>query len=216
MQIFNAAATREALPFDRLIPALRTMFATGCTVPQRHVHEIASAEGLQFTSLIMPAWTEGRYDGVKVINIARGNAMRGLPGLHAGYVLYDAVTGVPLALIDADQITTRRTAAESALAASYLARADASRLVVVGAGQIARLLPDAYRAVRAIERVTVWARSPDQADRLADELRRGRFAASAVRDLEGAAGEADIVACATPATAPLIRGRWLRPGTISI
>ena len=61
MQVLDATATRDALPFDRLIPALSAMFAAGCTVPARHVHEIASPDGPGFTSLIMPAWLEGRY-----------------------------------------------------------------------------------------------------------------------------------------------------------
>src|SRR5512133_2756310 len=147
MLVFDATATREALSFDRLIPALRDMFATGCQVPPRHVHEIGPAGHELMTSLIMPAWLKGRYYGIKIINIAPGNAARGLPGLHASYLLFDAVTGVPLAMMDGDEVTARRTAAASALAASWLARADARRLLVVGAGRVARLLPQAYGAV---------------------------------------------------------------------
>ncbi len=199
--------------FDRLIPALRAMFASGCTVPQRHLHEIVAPDGGRFTSLIMPAWLEGRHYGIKTVNIAPGNAARGLPGLHSSYVLFDAITGVPLALIDGDQITARRTAAASALAACWLARPDARHLLVVGAGRVARLLPDAYRTVRPIERVTVWARSADLAEAFAGELRGRGVAAEAARDLEAAAGEADIVSCATLASAPVVHGRWLRPGT---
>ena len=212
MRSFDAAATREALPFDRLIPALRSLFASGCTVPQRHVHEIVNAGSLQFTSLIMPAWLEGQYYGIKTINIAPGNARRGLPGLHASYVLYHGLTGVPLALIDGDQITTRRTAAASALAASYLARADASRLLIVGAGQIAALLADAFRAVRPIEQVAVWARSPAQAERLVGSLQARGIPASRAGSLEAAVRQADIVSCATLAAQPVIEGRWLQAG----
>ena len=213
MQVLDAAATRDALPFERLIPALRSLFESGCSVPARHVHEIATGRGGQFTSLIMPAWLEGRYYGVKTINIAPRNSARGLPGLHASYVLYDGMTGVPLALIDGDQITTRRTAATSALAACWLARADASHLLVVGAGRVARLLPDAYRAVRPIERISIWARKLEQAQALADELRSRGMDARAVQDLQAAAGAADIVSCATLAKEPVILGRWLRPGS---
>jgi ornithine cyclodeaminase len=169
--------------------------------------------GGSFTSLIMPAWIEGRYYGVKTINIAPGNAARGLPGLHASYMLYDGVTGVPLALIDGDQITTRRTAAASALAASWLARQDARHLLVVGAGQIAALLPHAYRAVRPIDRVSIWARSPHKAEALAAQLRAEGVAAEAAVDLEAACAAADIVSCATLATEPVVRGAWLRPGS---
>ncbi len=213
MLVIDADATREALPFERLIPALRSLFASGCTVPPRHVHTIPAAPGEQFTSLIMPAWLEGRYYGVKTINIAPGNAARGLAGLHASYVLYDGVTGVPLALIDGDQITTRRTAAASALAASWLARADAGHLLVVGAGQVARLLPQAYRCVRPIERVSIWARQSAQAEGFANELRSQGIDAHAAPDLQAAAKAADIVSCATLATEPLIQGHWLRPGS---
>jgi ornithine cyclodeaminase len=214
MQIFDAAATRAALPYERLIPALRAMFAAGCTVPPRHVHEIAApGGGSGITSLIMPAWLAGRFYGIKTINIASGNAARGLPGLHASYLLFDAATGVPLALIDGDQITTRRTAAASTLAASWLARPDARHLLLVGAGQVARQLPAAYRVVRPIERVTVWARSAAQAETLAADLCRQGFAAVAALDLAAAVAAADIVSCATLATSPLVQGRWLQPGS---
>jgi ornithine cyclodeaminase len=221
MQFFDSDATRAALPFDRLVPALRERFATGCESPPRHVHEITNpADGVsadladrRVTSLIMPAWIPGKTYGVKIVNIAPGNAKRGLPGLHGSYLLFDARTGVPLAHMDGDQITARRTAAASALAGSYLARSDASHLLLVGAGQVARLLPAAYRAVRPIERVSVWARRSEQAEQLARELRSEGFDAQAASHLSVACGEADIVSCATLSTEALVRGAWLQPGS---
>lgn len=213
MKIFDADATREALPFDRLIPALDAMFASGCEVPRRHMHEIAAPDGSHVTSLIMPAWLPGRYLGIKTVNIAAGNAARGLPGLHSTYLLYEATTGVPLALIDGDQITARRTAGASALAASRLARADSRRLLLVGAGQVARLIPEAYRAVLSIEQVTVWARDPQRSAALAACLRTGGIDAVAASNLEEAVAHAEIVSCATLATEPLVRGAWLAPGS---
>jgi ornithine cyclodeaminase len=211
MRIFDAEATRAALPFARLVQALRAMFAAGCEVPQRHVHEIAGRDGSVLTSLIMPAWTARHY-GIKTVNVAPGNAARGLAGLHAVYLLFDAVTGVPLAQLDGSVVTSRRTAAASALAASWLARDDARHLLVVGAGQVARLLPAAYRAVRPIERVTVWARRVEAAGALVDELRSQGFEASAAAQLDAAVAAADIVSCATLATEPVVHGRWLRAG----
>jgi ornithine cyclodeaminase/alanine dehydrogenase-like protein (mu-crystallin family) len=213
MKIFDATSTRDALPFSKLIPALRSMFASDCTVPSRHVHELASPSGERLTSLLMPAWLEGRYYGIKTINIAPGNAARGLPGLHATYLLFDAVTGVPLALMDGNEITARRTAAASALAASYIAKSDARHLLIVGAGRIARLLPEAYRAVRQIERVSVWARCAAQSEALANTLRAEGFNATAATHLEAAVRTADIVSCATLSTAPLIHGEWLQAGS---
>ena len=213
MRIVDAAATAAALPFAQLIPALEGLFARGCEVPPRHVHEVPVPAGQPFTSLIMPAWIPGRYYGVKTINIAPGNAARGLPGLHASYALYDGGTGAPLALVDGDVLTQRRTAAASALAARWLARADARHLLVVGAGRIARLLPAAYREVRDIERVSVWARDAVQARALVAELQREGVPAQAVTDLQAACGQADILSCATLATEPVVHGAWLRPGT---
>lgn len=213
MRILDATATRAALPFDRLIPALRALFATGCSVPQRHVHQVPGGDGGGFTSLIMPAWVDGLCYGVKTVNVAPGNAARGLPGLHATYLLYDAATGAPLAMLDGDQITARRTAAASALAAGWLARQDASHLLLVGAGQVARLLPAAYRVVRPIIQVTVWARQPSAAATLAAELRDQGFDAVASTDLPGAVAAANVVSCATLATTPLVQGAWLQPGS---
>ncbi|MEO9069258.1 MAG: ornithine cyclodeaminase family protein [Caldimonas sp.] len=213
MRVFDAAATRDALPFERLIPALRAMFARGCQVPSRQVLEIAVPGGEAMVSLVMPAWIEGRYYGVKIVNIAPGNAARGLPGLHASYLLHDATTGVPIALVDGGELTARRTAAASALAASWLAPATARRLLVVGAGRVARLLPEAYSAVRPIEHVTVWARSVAAAEAFADELRSRGLSAEAATDLDAAVAAADIVACATLATVPLIHGSALRAGS---
>ena len=213
MRFYGADETRARLAFAPLVDALRAMFARGCELAPRQVLELAGSGAEPVTSLVMPAWQEGGCYGVKVVNIAPGNAARGLPGLHSTYVLYDASTGVPLAWIDGDEITARRTAATSALAASWLAPAGASHLAVIGAGRIARLLPEAHRVVRPIERVTVWARSPASADALVDELAAQGFDACAAPSVEAAVAEADIVSCATLARAPIVRGRWLAPGS---
>jgi len=213
MQHFDARATRDALPFARLIPALRRMFVEGCEVPPRQLHRVVAPGGGAMSSLVMPAWQPGRCYGITVVNVAPGNAALGLPGLHSSYLLFDADTGVPLALIDGSVLTARRTAAASALAASFLARADARRLLVVGAGAVARLLPEAHGAVRPIEQVAVWARSAPKAEALAADWRAAGFDAQATSDLAGAVAAADIVSCATLATAPLVQGRWLRPGS---
>ena len=212
MRFIDTQATRDALPFERLIPALRDLFATGCEVPLRHTHTLADSQGRSAgTLLIMPAWQPGAYLGIKTVGIFPGNAQRGLPGLHSTYLLFDAQTGVPLAQLDGNEITSRRTAAASALAASYLARADARHLLVVGAGRVAALLPAAYRAVRPVECVSVWARDSAQAELLAHQWRAEGIDARARLDLSAAASEADIVSCATLATAPVVQGAWLRP-----
>ena len=212
MNIFNADQTRAHLTFERLVPALRDAFAGDATVPPRHVHtvEVGSDRG---TVLIMPAWSSAGYLGIKTINIFPGNSARGLPGLHATYMLYDAHTGVPLAQLDGNEITAHRTAAASALGASYLSRKDASTLLVLGTGRVARLLPAAHASTRSIRRVRVWNHRPEGARALATEWRHAGWDAEAVEDLAAGVRTADIVSCATLATAPLVRGEWLAPGS---
>ena len=226
----DAAATAQRLPLGPLVQALRTMFIAGCEVPQRHSHTIGDAG----TLLLMPAWQTRpgprRFLGVKAINIFPGNSSLGLPGLHGVYLLFDAATGVPVALMDGSELTARRTAAASALAAHYLARADVKHLVLLGAGRVAALLPEALRSVRPrLQKVTVWNHRPEGAERLAAALRAQGFDAHAIGalgatlgitpgitpgiTLEAAVRSACIVSCATLSTTPLVRGEWLAPGT---
>jgi ornithine cyclodeaminase/alanine dehydrogenase-like protein (mu-crystallin family) len=208
MKVFDAGATRAALPFATLMAALKNLFIAGCTVPPRHVHQLGNAG----TSLIMPAW-QGRYFGIKTVNIFPANSERGLPGLFSTYMLYDAATGQPLAHIDGNEITARRTVAASALAASYLARPDAERLLVVGSGRVASLLAEAYSEVLPLREIAVWSRNPASAVALAASLRAQGFEALAWPQLEAAVRQADVVSCATLSTLPLIRGEWLQAGS---
>ena len=208
MRQMDAQATAAALPFDRLVPALRQAFAAGAEVPARHHHALPGGA----TLLLMPAW-DADWLGTKIVTVHPGNAARGLPAVHSTYLLSEAATGRPVLLLDGDTLTARRTAAASALAASFLARPEACRLLLVGAGRVASLLPAAHRIVRPIHVVDVWNPTPARADGLVAALRRDGFDARRVPDVQAAAGQADIISCATLSTAPLIQGAWLRPGT---
>ena len=210
----DADTTRRHLPFDALIDALRAMFVAGCEVPLRGTHKIGRENGGDAgTVLLMPAWRAGARLGIKTVTIFPGNSALGLPGLHSTYLLFDAATGVPLAQLDGNEITSRRTAAAAALAASYLARRDARCLLIVGTGRVASVLADAMRAVRPIEEVLIWNHRPASAHALAAGLRAAGVDARATERLEHAVKRADIVSCATLSTAALVRGAWLRPGT---
>ncbi len=214
MQYFDAQATRAALPFAPLLQALRAMFVSGCEVPLRHSHGVADEAGNNAgTMLLMPAWVPGRTLGLKTVSIFPGNVARGLPGLHAVYTLFDANTGVPVAQMDGMEITTRRTAAASALAASFLARPDAKRLLVVGAGRVASVMAQAMRVVLpGITQVDVFNRRTETARLLVEQLQALGFEAQVTLDLQAATVRADVVSCATLSTAAMIQGAWLKPG----
>jgi ornithine cyclodeaminase/alanine dehydrogenase-like protein (mu-crystallin family) len=209
MLTVDAAETARHLPFPALIDALRAMFVAGCEVPLRHTHRIGDVG----TILLMPAWRLGARLGIKTVTIFPGNSALGKPGLHSIYLLFDASTGEPLAQLDGNVITSRRTAAASALAASYLAREDAGRLLLLGTGRVASLLPEALRTVRPITHVDVWNHRESSALSLVAQLREDGFDAHVAHDLEDATVQADIVSCATLGTSGLIHGEWLGEGT---
>ena len=212
MQIIDAAALDELLDYPALIEALRAMFREGCDMPTRHHHTVEVPGGAPGTLLIMPAWQAGGMMGVKTVTIFGGNAARGLPSVLGQYYLMDATSGEPLALIEGTVLTRWRTAAASALASDYLSRRDATRLLMVGAGSLAPHLIRAHSAVRPIREVRIWSRDMNNAESLAARLKAPDVKLSPVESLQGSAGWADIISCATLSEAPLIKGEWLSAG----
>jgi alanine dehydrogenase len=203
----------ELLDRASLIDALEQMFRQGCEAPVRHHHTMAMPGGPDATLLLMPAWIPGQFIGTKAANVFPGNGAVGLPAVQSVYLLFSGRTGELLAIMAGAELTTRRTVAASSLALRFLARPDASRLVLVGTGEVARQIPASHAAVRPIADVVVWGRDSDKAAELARSLAAQGFRASATRDLADAVGTADIVSAATLSREPLIKGEWLRPGT---
>ncbi|HKH33380.1 MAG TPA: ornithine cyclodeaminase family protein [Beijerinckiaceae bacterium] len=216
MRVVTAAEIDGALSFPILIEALDEAFRGDIVVPVRHHHEIERA-GSPGTLLLMPAWTGAAsgngYVGVKVVSVFPDNAARSLPSVFGAYLLMEGETGEPVAALDGTRLTVWRTAAASALAARHLAREDARRMAMVGAGALAPFLIRAHMSVRPIREVKLWNHRPDKARALAAELRREGLPAEAVEDLEPAVRGADVISCATLSAAPLVRGAWLKPGS---
>lgn len=205
MRQMNRAEVAAALPWDGLVAALRGMFQAGCMAPLRHRHPLPEGG----TLLLMPA-LGATHSGVKIVHVAPGNAARGLPAVHAEYLLSDGTTGVPVALLDGGELTDRRTAAASVLAASFLARADSRRLLVLGAGKVAAALAEAHHAHFGLEEVAIWSRRPGQAQALVARLAAHGVPARAAPTADPRGF--DIISSATLATTPLIHGRDLAPG----
>lgn len=213
MRFYAAEEIEAALDYPRLIAALREAFASHDEpLPVRSAFDVGTGEAPGHL-LTMPAWKRGEAIGTKLVTVFPNNAAYGLGAVASLYVLFDGVTGQPRAVMEGDALTNRRTAAASALAASYLARPDSRTLLIVGTGHVAAHLADAHRTVRPIERVLVWGRGAAKAETLAATLRAGGVEAEAVSDLPAAVREADIVSCATTSTAPLVTGADVRPGT---
>lgn len=163
---------------------------------------------------LLPAWSDDVV-GVKAFTYLPDNAGRGDEVLHANILLFDRKSGAPIAIIEGRSLTFWRTAAMTALAADYLARKDAARLLVCGTGNLAPYMALAHAAVRPIREIGIWGRSGDKAARVVEELRGRRtdLDIQVVEDLEAAARRADVISCATASRTPIILGDWVQPGT---
>lgn len=205
----------QSLRYPALIDALQVSFSESVHAPRRHVH--ALSEDAASTLLLMPVWQEAQQLGLKLVTVMPHNRDRGLPTVQALFILLDANTGKPLALMDGEQLTLRRTAAASALASRTLSRNDSQHLLIVGTGQLAPHMAVAHCAVRPIRTVTVWGRDASKAHQLLDTLRRAGLADNIqVRtepSLSAAAANADIICCATTSKEPLVKFSAVKPGT---
>jgi len=220
MQMISAADVDRALTFSGLVETLRKAFHDGAIQPVRHHHTVERPTGAASTLLLMPAWSDfnaggvsgGGHIGVKIVTVSPDNNAIAKPAVMGLYLLLDGTTGEPQALIDGQRLTQWRTACASALAASYLAREDASKLLIVGAGALAPFLARAHSAVRPIKQIRIWNRTVANAEKVAADLRADGIEATASSDLDADLGWADIVSSATISKTPLIKGALLRPG----
>lgn len=160
------------------------------------------------TLLSRAAWIDGMGIAVKSATIFPRNAARGVPNINGGVTLYADADGTLEAIIDFHLVTKWKTAGDSLLAARRLARPDAARILLVGAGTVARSLHEAYSAAFPQARFTVWSRTRASAEAFVTALPE----VTITDDLEEAMRAADIIATATMTTAPVIKGEWLQPG----
>lgn len=208
MKILSAEDVARLGTYRDVVEALREGFRAEIETPVRHHHDVSATA----TLLLMPAWSRD-WAGLKTVVFKSDNAAKGLPTIQASYLLIEQKTGETVAMMDGGEITRRRTAAASALAADYLAARDASTLTIVGAGALAPHFVMAHAAVRPISRVFIHSRTLAKAEELAAGLAHHGFEVHSVTDLEHAVSQSDIVSCVTTSTAPIVKGAWLRPGT---
>ena len=211
LRVFDEDQIHGLLDYETLIQRLREGFREPITVPLRHHHHLPHS-GNRGSLILMPCWDHEGF-GVKLISLMPDNPAKELPSIQGTYLLFDGNTGTPVAAADAAALTQRRTAAASALAASYLARQRSETLLMVGAGALAPHLIMAHRTVRPIQRVLLFNRTQRRAFTLADQLSGQGFEIEVVDNLKSGVGEADIVSCATASDQPLVKGRWIQPGT---
>ena len=166
------------------------------------------------TVLSRSAWVPGLGIGVKTATIFPANVNLELPTVSSVVTLFEDITGCPSAIVDGDLVTKWKTVADSLLGAQILARRDASSLLVVGAGTIAKALLQGYAHIfPGLRRIEIWNRTEERALALVSELAATGLSVDVVADLQSAVGRADIISSATMTREPLLKGEWVAPGT---
>ena len=183
-------------------PGLMAALEAGHRLPRAQIADILLARG-DDRLLDRAAWIDGLGSLVKIGTIVPGNAARGKPTVNGTVVLFDDTDGLVRAMLDFHLVTKWKTAGDSLLSASRLARRDSRDILLVGAGTVARSMVDAYRSLFPDARFTVWSRNR------ANAAAMGHAVAD---DLQTAVRAADIICTATMSTEPLVRGSWLQPG----
>lgn len=227
MRFFGPNDVAAALPWNALIAAIEEVVVDAhAFAPERTVHTVPaptdtsgsdSDSATDGALLLKPGWVVGDVIAVKVVTFFADNGSAGLPTVNAGVMLFSATNGVFLGACDGNELTTRRTAAASAVAAKRLARSDARRLLVVGTGALAPMAVQAHCAVRDYDLVEVWGRDQAKAHAVVDWLGHdddhdGR-PVQVADNLDTSVSEADVICCVTGSTEPLVKGQLLSAGT---
>lgn len=210
----NDAFMESHTDFNALIGLLDQGFSNArVQTPMRHHHDYPNPrEGTDSTLLLMPAWDAGKDLGVKIVSVNPKNSKYDLPSIQGTYIYMDGHKGMVKAILDAKTLTTKRTAAASALAASYLAKESASSMLMIGTGALSLNLIKAHSCIRPIKKVFIWGRDLKKATRIANEFKNGLMEVKAVRDYKEFIPKADIISCATLSKTPLVLGKYLVPG----
>ncbi|CAN1556155.1 COG2423 Predicted ornithine cyclodeaminase, mu-crystallin homolog [Paracoccaceae bacterium] len=183
-------------------PGLLEALQTGHLRPTAEIKDLFLYRGKD-TILNRAAWIDGLGALVKVATIHPGNTGLGKPAINGAVTLFDDLTGELSAIVDFHLVTKWKTAGDSLLSASRLARKDASEILLVGAGTVAQSMVEAYSALFPDAHFTVWSRTRASAEAMG---------LAVADDLQTAVRKAHIICTATMATEPLIKGDWLQPG----
>lgn len=214
MKVITAGMAEAALDYGELVESMRAAHQRPRSLTDDVYLEEPDRGFGPNGFLVRPAWQFGEHIGTKLATVFPENPDRGMLTVHAVYVLFDGSNGRPVAVMDGTVLTWFKTACDSALAASYLAREDVRTLTMVGAGAMAPHLIKAHIAVRpSIDRVNIWNRTQARADELANSLSLGDVAVEVVDDLPAAVALSDVISVATRSPYGVVAGTDLAPGT---
>jgi ornithine cyclodeaminase/alanine dehydrogenase len=212
--VIPRSAVAQLLTFEDVLPAVESGHAALAArrADQAERRNLLAPESDLMLIPMLAASAEHDVAGLKLLADTPGNPAHGLPRQQSVILLVDRLTGRFEALLDGALITLFRTAAASAIATKYLARADSHVLGLIGAGAQAWAHVQAISQVRRIDRVVVWSRRADPARALADRCRATGIDAATAESPQQVAADADIVCTLTPSREPVLTGADLRLG----
>jgi ornithine cyclodeaminase/alanine dehydrogenase-like protein (mu-crystallin family) len=218
MLILSQSDIERLLPMPACVEvmasALSSLARGEAVLPLRTVMRIPNTENF-FAA--MPGYVavdgEGVF-GAKLVTVFPGNQGTAFDSHQGAVLIFDNERGGVAAVLDGTAITGIRTAAVSGVATRALAREDAKTLAILGSGVQAHSHLRAMCAVRSIQTLRVWSRTPANALSFAEHARRehGLDAMASPTGADAVIG-ADIVCVATSSNQPVLLGEWLSPGT---
>ncbi|WP_310469284.1 ornithine cyclodeaminase family protein [Sphingomonas sp.] len=156
---------------------------------------------------------ERDYVALKLNANFPGNPERiGLPTIQGAILLCDGTTGALLAVMDSIEVTLRRTAAATALAARFLARAQSHSVLICGCGEQGAAQLAALREVLPLARGSAWDRDQAKAAAFARNTTAEGFPIELATDLPKAAWKSDVIVTCTTARTPFLDTDTVRPG----
>lgn len=218
MLLLSQSDVRQAISMPEAINAVEAAYIHACqgkaNTPLRTQIDCPGAGG---TMLFMPASMEELEGiGIKVVSVFPGNNALGKPTISAVMLLSDPQTGEPLAFMDAGYLTALRTGAGSGVATRYLAREDARKAAVFGAGTQAVRQLEAVLEEREVHEVLVFDINAHRAEAFvqecAQELSRFQASLKAAASAQEAVADADIIIAATTSSTPVFSGQEIKPG----
>lgn len=217
MNIISDEFIKNNINYNELIDALKLAFRNNVIqCPPKSAYDYTShISEKKNTFLFMPSWDNQDYFGVKLIATTPHNSTLNdldKPYVNGLYNLFDARTGRPLAIMGAKTITNIRTAATSVLASTYLAKQDASSVLIIGNGNISPSYIKAYATMISLNTIYLWGRNYQKTKQVTDRFRETSLAVNAIEDFTSVIRDVDIVSCITSSYEPIVLKEHLAAG----
>lgn len=206
---------KNNITYHELIHELKTAFRDSVIqCPPKSAYNYKSTNAKKDNVFLsMPAWDNQANIGIKLITATPNNPQAGIPYINGLYILFDAENGLPLAFMDAKLITNIRTAATSVLASNYLAKENASSVLIIGNGNITPYYIEAYASKPSVDTIYVWGRDFEKSKKVTNAIRSiDNVKVIPIESFESVSKTVDIITCITTSHSPILQTKHVAKG----